>query len=313
MKIKTSFIYPILLGLLIILPAAAFAGGAQNSNAASFVAIDCPGYGEEGVNDGLSCFSVKGWSQGNHELDCTVIIPDNVTNKKRAPMIAWANGWEQGNVLGQCTTNGYLRGLKEWASSGYVVAAANQWSAQESDVLSCARWVADNASGKNGVVPFDGQNIGIVGHSQGGGAVIKAGNGSQGLNVTAVMTMNPYGPSWVNPEDQLGQVLIVGGRQDTTTPPDSYQAVWDAISAQADPGGINAVLINGTHNSDAWNSTGNPGTDSCDVAAMGNFGAYQDIGMMWWDIQLKGKKYTRILKTMLADDAVWETPQYSNF
>jgi len=34
MKIKTSFIYPILSGLLVILPAAAFAGGAQNSNSA---------------------------------------------------------------------------------------------------------------------------------------------------------------------------------------------------------------------------------------------------------------------------------------
>jgi dienelactone hydrolase len=313
MKIKTSFNYSILSGLLIILPAAAFAGGAQNSNAASFVAIDCPGYDGEGVNDGLSCFSVKGWSQGNHELDCTVIIPDNVTNKKRAPLIAWANGWEQGNVLGQCTTNGYLRGLKEWASSGYVVTAANQWSVQESDVLSCAKWVAGNATGKNSLVPFDGQNIGIVGHSQGGGAVIKAGNGSQGFSVTAVMTMNPYGPSWVNPENQDGQVLIVGGRYDTTSPPDSYQAVWDAISAQADPGGINAVLINGTHNSDAWNGTGDPGTFSCEDAAEGNFGAYQDIGMIWWDIQLKGKKYTRILKGMLADDKVWETPQYSNF
>ena len=313
MKIKIGLIYSIFSGLLIILPATALAGGAQSGKAASFDAIDCPGYAGEGVNDGLSCFSVKGSSQGNHELDCTIIIPDNVTNKKRAPMIAWANGWEQGNVLGQCTTNGYLRGLKEWASSGYVVAAANQWSVQESDVLSCARWVADNATGKNSLVPFDGKNIGIVGHSQGGGAVIKAGNGSQGIDVTAVMAMNPYGPSWVNPADQDGQVLIVGGRMDTTTPPDSYQAVWDAISAQADPGGINAILINGTHNSDAWNGTGDPGTFSCEVAAKGNFGAYQDVGMMWWDIQLKGKKYVRILKTMLADDKLWETPQYSNF
>jgi dienelactone hydrolase len=194
-----------------------------------------------------------------------------------------------------------------------VVAAANQWSVQESDVLSCARWVADNAAGKNGLVPFDGKNIGIVGHSQGGGAVIKAGNGSQGVDVTAVMTMNPYGPAWVNAADQDGQVLIVGGRFDTTTPPDSYQAAWDAISAQADPGGINAVLVNGTHNSDAWNGTGDPETFSCEDAAEGNFGDYQDVGMMWWDIQLKGKKYTRILKTMLADDEVWETPQYSNF
>jgi dienelactone hydrolase len=310
---KIRFFYSVLSVLLVAIPAAAIAGGAQNGKGASFDPIDCPGYAGEGVNDGLSCFSVKGTSQGNHELDCTVIIPDGLSNRKRAPLIAWANGWEQGNVLGQCTTTGYLRGLKEWASSGYVVAAANQWSVQESDVLGCARWVADNASGKNSLVPFDGKNIGVVGHSQGGGAAIKAGNGSHGLDVTAVMTMNPYGPSWVNPADQNGQVLIVGGAMDTTTPPESYQAVWDAIDAQADPGGINAVLKEGTHNSEAWNGDGSSGTASCLEASMTNFGAYQDVGMMWWDIQLKGKKYTRILKGMLADEAMWKTPRYSNF
>ena len=313
MKIKFSAITCILSTLLIMLSTTTFAGGAKNGNAASFEPIDCPGYGEEGVNNGLSCYSVTGSSKGNHELDCTIIIPDKITNRKKAPMIAWANGWEQGNVLGQCTTTGYLRGLKEWASSGYIVAAANQWSVQESDVLACARWVADNSSGKNDLVPFDGQNIGIVGHSQGGGAVIKAGNGSQGLDVTAVMTMNPYGPAWVNSEDQDGPVFIVGGRMDTTSPPDSYQAVWDAISSQGDPGGVNAVLINGTHNSEAWNGTGDPNTFSCEDAAEGNFGAYQNVGMLWWDIQLKGKKYTGILKSLLGDDEVWEAPQYSNF
>jgi hypothetical protein len=55
------------------------------------------------------------------------------------------------------------------------------------------------------------------------------------------------------------------------------------------------------------------GTFSCEEAAKGNFGAYQNIGMMWWDIQLKGKPYTDILKGMLDDDEIWETPQYSNF
>lgn len=312
MKIKIPLIKSMLSVLLVTMPALAFAGGAQNGKGASFEEIDCPGYSGEGVNEGLTCYSVQGTSRGNHELDCTIIVPDSVNNRKKAPMIAWANGWEQGNVLGQCTTTGYLRGLKEWASSGYVVAAANQWSVQESDVLACARWVADNAAGKNALVPFDGSNIGIVGHSQGGGAVVKAGNGSQGVDVTAVMAMNPYGPAWVNSADQDGPVLILGGRADTTTPPDSYQAAWDDISAQGDPGGINAVLKAGTHNSEAWNGDGSSGTVSCEQAGTTNFGAFQDVGMMWWDIQLKGKKYSRILKGMLAGDE-WETPDYSNF
>ena len=155
MKIKLPLIKSVLSVLLVTMPALTLAGGAQNGKGASFGVIDCPGYSGEGVNEGLTCYSVQGTSQGNHELDCTIIVPDSVSNRKKAPMIAWANGWEQGNVLGQCTTTGYLRGLKEWASSGYVVAAANQWSVQESDVLACARWVSDNAAGKNALVLFD--------------------------------------------------------------------------------------------------------------------------------------------------------------
>jgi len=90
----------------------------------------------------IDCFRVQGWSKGNHALDCTIIIPSGGSN---LPLIAWANGWDQGNVLGQCTTTGYLPGLKQWAKDGpYVIAAANQWSVQESDVLACVQWVVDN-------------------------------------------------------------------------------------------------------------------------------------------------------------------------
>ena len=284
--------------------------------------ITCPGHDDGTINDGLICHSVKGWSKGNHELDCTIVVPINASASNLLPLIVWANGWEQGNVLGQCTTNGYLKGLKEWAKSydgGYIIAAANQWSVQESDVLACAQWVVDNAIGQNGAdIPVVSDKIGLVGHSQGGGAVIKAGNGNKGLSITTVLAMNPYGPAWVNSANQDGLVLLLGGSDDTTTPPGSYQTVWDAISDQANPGGINAVLDGGTHNSEAWNgTTGSAGTYSCDAAAEENFGAYQVIGLKWWQIQLKGAKTEEdVLKTLL-DMAPWNSvdypTKYSNF
>lgn len=322
MRIKIGLLITAFSALLFVLAPKVFAGGAQNHNATFDPIIPCPGFDDGAINAGLDCYSVKGWSKGNHELDCTIIIPQTANQYNTVPLIAWANGWEQGNVLGQCTTNGYLFGLKQWAKSdkdGFIIAAANAWSVQESDVLACVQWVHDNRVEIGRSIPFDGENIGLVGHSQGGGAVIKAGNGTKNSpQITTVLAMNPYGPSWVNSEDQDGPVAILGGSADTTTPPGSYQKAWDAISAQGTPGGINAVLEGGTHNSEAWNGvTGSSGTFSCDDAATGAFGAFQEIGLKWWQIQLKGMTN---LQNDLKDDldmAPWNQwpnlTQYSSF
>ena len=148
------------------------------------------------------------------------------------------------------------RGLVEWALNGdYIVVAANAWSVQESDILRCLQWILD----QNEVEESDyygkinTERIGLAGHSQGGGAVIKAGGDGEavGVSITATIPMNPYGPAWVNPGNQDGPMLILGGKEDTTTPPESYEAVWDAV-ADNGIGGINAVLLAGTHNSEAW-------------------------------------------------------------
>lgn len=317
MNIKLS-VLGVLSVLLFFLALGAQAGGAKNK-LATMTAVDCPGDPGADINQGLVCYRVVGWSQGNHELNCTVIVPQSAYGGQPVPLIAWANGWEQGNVLGQCTTNGYLKGLKQWAKmddyGGFVVAAANAWSVQESDVLACVQWVVDNAISAGGELPVNPDKIGLAGHSQGGGAVIKAGNGtSQGPQITAVLAMNPYGPSWINPQNQDGPLMLLGGSNDTTTPPASYQAVWDAISAQGNPGGINAVLDGGTHNSEAWNgTTGSTGTFSCEAAAAHNFGAYQDIGALWWQIQLKGANLEGVLQSQLGG-ADWQQPtEFSNF
>ena len=73
---------------------------------------------------------VTGSSQGNHDLDCTVIRPwvkSPNLNQGPYPIIIWANGWGWNDNAGESTTAGYKPGLIEWALDGpYIVVAANQ-------------------------------------------------------------------------------------------------------------------------------------------------------------------------------------------
>ena len=309
MKITSCSIFAILLSLCTLVPSAFAANNVKDVTIEEDVCSE---------DEGIDCFRVRGWSKGNHALDCTIIIPSGGSN---LPLIAWANGWEQGNVLGQCTTTGYLPGLKQWSKDGpYVIAAANQWSVQESDVLACVQWVVDNdgLNVNDTTLSVDGSKVGLVGHSQGGGAVIKAGNGTKnGPEITTVLSMNPYGPGWVNPDDQDGPVLIVGGSMDTTTPPASYQAVWDAIKAEGDtggPGGVISSLFDGTHNSDAWGTDPVTGaTLSCKEAANQDFGRYQNVGLLWWQIQLQGMDTHRATLEAILGNPPWENTDTSNF
>ena len=214
MYIKVS-IFALILGIT-----TPFSLTADTSGNVTIMNFDC--------EEGLNCSRVIGFSKGNHELDCTVIRPWSGTADDGAgphPVIAWANGWDQGNVVGQCTTEGYLPGLKKWALDGpYIVVAANQWSVQDSDVLACLQWVVDNEPSA------DANWTGLAGHSQGGGAVIHAGNGSpRGPEITASVSMNPYGPSWTGAGDQDGPVMILGGTADTTTPVSSFIDAWGQI------------------------------------------------------------------------------------
>ena len=122
-------------------------------------------------------------------------------------------------------------------------------------MLQCLQWIVDKNtetdSEYEGMVNTD--KIGLAGHSQGGGAVIKAGDSE---DITATIPMNPYGPGWVDPGNQNGPMMLLGGCRDTTTPPDSYEAVWEAVQDN-DHGGKNAVLVDGTHNDNS------PSLDRC--------------------------------------------------
>ena len=256
---------------------------------------------------------VEGSSRGNHELDCSVIRPwsdkDGPDDRLYA-VIGRLNGWDQGNVLGESTTEGYKPGLIEWALDGpYIVIAANQWSAREDDVLRCLQWLADEnetaGSEYQGVV--DLSNIGLAGHSQGGGGVIKAGDGEpNGFDIAAVVAMNPYGPAWVDSGDQDGPVLLLGGTDDIATPLDSFIDVWFAVQDNG-IGGVPAVLEGGTHNSEAWGVDEEGETLDTDGASLLDFGRFQNVTELWWRFHLNDEAGAgRNLKRRL-DRAPWIT------
>jgi dienelactone hydrolase len=267
---------------------------------------------------------VEGASQGNHELDCTVIRPWTEASGPddiRYPIIAWANGWDQGNVLGETTLEGYKPGLIEWALDGpYIVIAANQWSVQEGDLLQCIQWLVDRGDDQDSEYfdRVDDGRIGLAGHSQGGGAVIKAGNGEpNGFAIAALVAMTPYGPSWVDPGGQDGPMMLLGGTADTTTPVSSFVAVWDGVLEQESqsngPGGLLAVVQGGSHNSDAWGVDAEGNTLPTEAAALFDFGRFQRVTELWWQIFLNDRSgKARDLKRALDTDP-WITEATEDF
>ena len=252
---------------------------------------------------------VKGSSQGNHELDCTVIRPWSSSSgpgSDQYPVIVWANGWGGNNNAGESTTAGYKPGLIEWALDGpYIVIAANAWSPQERDVLTCLQWIVDQNTTVGGEYEdvVNTAKIGLAGHSQGAGAVIKAGDGEpNGFDITAVVAMNPYGPSWIDAGNQDGPVMAIGGTDDNVVPLSYFKDAWTAIQAN-DQGGLLAVLQGGDHSTDAWGPVGENPEDY-------NFGRYQDITELWWQFHLNDNAVaSRTLKRIL-DKTPWDT-QYA--
>lgn len=245
-------------------------------------------------------YHIGGSPKGNHQLDCTLILPwtsiDGPEEGKRYPVIAWANGWGWNEVAGEDEILGYLPGMIEWAVQGkFIVIAANQWSPRERDVLQGVAWLMEEYGDL-----IDESKIGLAGHSQGGGAVLRASDGKpkgKGLGlevkIATVIAMNPYGPSWneVNPD---GPVLIVGGLNDTTTPPGSYLKAWQKIEANGN-GGINATELDGDHNNNAW---AKPGQDPEEC----NFGEYQELTLEWWNIHLNNELSSRFCEILEQDN-----------
>ena len=193
------------------------------------------------------------------------------------------------DVAGETTTDWYKPTLIDWALDGpYIVIAANQWSVQESDVLACLEWILDQndtaGSEYEGVV--NTTKIGLAGHSQGGGAVVKAGDGEpNGFEITTVITMNPYGPSWVDAAKQDGPVMIITGSEDAVTPYSWTYPVFEAMQTN-DQGGLYAVLQGAGHS---------------------DLGDYQTVVMSWWQFTLYNDADAgQDLKNILDNDP-WDT------
>jgi len=239
-------------------------------------------------------------------LDCTVIRPWRSASgpgRTQYPIIVWGNGWGGGNIVGENTTAGYKPGLIEWALDGpYIVIAANQWSVQERDILACLQWIVDqsNTAGSEYEDVVNVDKIGLAGHSQGGGVVIKMGDYEpNGFDITAVVAMNPGGPNWVDSGNQDGPVMMLGGTEDEITPVESFLPAWEAIRSK-DPGGVLAVLQGGNHNDDAW---GPEGEDPEDY----NFGNYQNVTELWGQLLLNDnvKAYEALMQVL--EDRPWDT------
>ena len=238
---------------------------------------------------------VVGRSNGNRELNCTIIRPwkgSSAPRNAQYPVIVWANGWGGSLEDKYSTTDWYKEWLIEWVLDGpYIVIAANQWSVRESDVLQCLEWILDqnDTAGSEYDDVLNTDKIALAGHSQGGGAVLFAGDGEGDgfdFDINSVVAMNPWGPNWVGVESQDGPVMIVTGELDETTPKKWTYPVYEAIQTNG-IGGLYTVLQGAGHN---------------------DVGLYQEVVMLWWQYRLNDKDNAgKKLELILANEDDWKT------
>ena len=272
-------------------------------------AVGAPAFAQVPIDD-----QVVGNSEGNHRLDCTVVRPwaEGANPSGPFPVVGWTNGWGQGNVQGADQTTNYLPGLRYWAEEGeFLVIAANQWSPRAPDIEQCLQWLLDQHHRPDS--KYYGKvataYIGVAGHSQGGGAALKAGDlvlqdGPGTTRVSTVVAMNPYGPSFVKSRHQNGQIMLLGGALDGVTPTSSFSEVLENSILSEEQGGVQAEHIDGTH---------------CRYACDDQFGEFGPVSLLWFQIMLADKPpegacedLTDILDGELYGD-VWNTVYSDNF
>lgn len=257
---------------------------------------------------------IIGYSQGNHRLDCTVIRPWHGDSRPAAipdggfQVIGWTNGWGQGDVFGADAVEHYVSGLHFWAEAGdFLVIAANQWSARAPDILQCLQWLIDESHdpASDYYHAVDTSKIGLSGHSQGGGAALKAGDGilrdgAGYTQITTVVAMNPYGPSYVKAQNQNDQILLLAGDRDEITPTASFSAVLDGVILSEMPGGAQAELVGGTH---------------CNPVCRRGFGVFGKASLLWFEIFLRDDLNQCTALTNLLEFGAhdWNTVYSNNF
>ncbi len=154
--------------------------------------------------------------------DCTIYRPSTLTTSTlRHPVVAWGNG------TGTPTVIVYEWLFNQWASHGFIVAAANTPSAGTgAAILACLDWV--EAQSKIAGSPYEGRVVlghaATSGHSQGGGGALMAGRDAR---IAATVPFMAYtqglGYDVAAGTQQHGPMLLMSGSADTIAPPDANQ------------------------------------------------------------------------------------------
>ena len=136
-------------------------------------------------------------------------------------MIVWGNG------TGTPTVIVYEWLFNQWASHGFIVAAANTSSAGTGkEMIACLDWVeAQNSVAGS---PYQGHvamgDAASSGHSQGGGGAIMAGRDPRFRATVPFMAYTQgLGHDPASQSEQHGPMLLMSGGQDTIAPPDANQ------------------------------------------------------------------------------------------
>jgi hypothetical protein len=147
--------------------------------------------------------------------DCQVFHPTDLGAKPHS-VILWGNGTRS-------KVPAYSPMLRQWASYGFVVAAALTNSAGSGKpLLDCLDYLtAENArAGSPLKGALDLKHIGASGHSQGGGGTIMAAHDPR-ITTTAPIQAYTLGLGYVKGAEtqQHGSMLLLSGGADTTAVP----------------------------------------------------------------------------------------------
>jgi|SRR5579859_5023737 len=153
---------------------------------------------------------------------CTVYRPATLgTGGLLHPVVIWGNG------TGTPTEIVYEWLFDQWASHGFIVAAANTPNAGTgAEMLACLAWVeGQNAAAGS---PYEGHvavgRYGASGHSQGGGGAIMTGRDPR-IVVTVPFMAYTHGLGYdaAAGSEQHGPMLLMSGGADTIAPPAANQ------------------------------------------------------------------------------------------
>jgi pimeloyl-ACP methyl ester carboxylesterase len=196
---------------------------------------------------------------------CHIFRPADL-GERQYPIILWGNGTRS-------MVPAYSPMLRQWASYGFVVAAALTNSAGSGKpLLDCLDYLAAENSRDGSPLKgaLDLRHIGASGHSQGGGGTIMAARDAR-ITTTAPIQAYTLGLGYEKGAEgkQHSPMLLLSGGADATASPERNQA---PVFADANVPVVWATLNGAGHS----------------VPANGDNGPYRLITTAWFLYQLKG-------------------------